>query len=102
MSNVRSAEHTQLILLCTGILERKIISNSYDIGPMFAERLILQTGGRISAYHKSTEKHFGKIQKLVTEFINVWGFTDTRFCPILAPLISFFASELVDDNLVNK
>jgi hypothetical protein len=62
---VRSAENTQLLLLCSGILERKIIADSYDVKPLLAERLILQTGGKIATYHKETESYFGKGQKLI-------------------------------------
>lgn len=98
MCNVRSGVHTQLILLCSGILQRKIISNSYDDVNIFPERLILQTMSSVSAYHPKTEKEFKKIKELILKFKDVWTYSDTNFCPVLVPLMTVLGKEIIQDN----
>lgn len=100
MCNVRSAFYTQITLLCSNILEKKIVSNSYNVYCKFAERLILQTGSSLAAYDRNTQKKFGKIQQFIREYPKVWTHSDVYFCPILGPLISFLGREIIDDGLV--
>ena len=98
MCNVRSGVHTQLMLLCSGILQRKIISNSYDDVNIFPQRLIIQTMSSINAYHPQTERQFQKIKELILKFKDVWIYSDTNFCPVLVPMITVLGRELIKDN----
>ena len=49
--NIRSGEHTQMMVLCLNILQKKISSNSYDSTCRLAEETFLQTAGQLSTYH---------------------------------------------------
>ncbi len=101
IGNVRSADNTQLMVLCANILSRKVISNSYDMKCMLAEQTILQTVGQIATFKPEVEKEFRQITKLITEFINVWAFTDVNFCPILGPFLGYIGQELIDHKLLS-
>lgn len=68
---------------------------------MFAERVILQVGGRLSSYNVNTELHFGKIRKLLKLFIKNWIFSDINFCPIIAPFLGVMAREIIYDKIAS-
>ena len=60
----------------------------------------MQTAGQLSSYDPKTEKYFQQILKLILNFPEIWTYTDTNFCPTLAPFIGFMLRQLLDDNIV--
>ena len=78
-----------MMVLCSNILSRKIISNSFEANSRLSEETILQTAGQLAVFKPEVEREYGQVQKLIKEFINVWAFTDVNFCPFLGPFFGY-------------
>jgi len=66
IGNIRSAKYTQLMVLCSNILQRKVISNSYENKCLLFEEVILHTAGQISNFDPKIEKEFKQVTTLIS------------------------------------
>lgn len=92
----RAAEETEIIALCSNIINRRITANCYDTGYRIREQVFLQAAGQLWSYKDKSEKYFGIIKKLLKEYIDVWVYSDTNFSPIIGPFLSYLSDEIKD------